>query len=102
MTQTVIQQREQFHHSRLVQDITQTSPQYREALHAITQYFAGKGSSAVEASRQAIGWIGQTVDQQAQMLSYIDTFWLLSAICFASIPIILLLRNVKLGAPAHH
>ena len=104
MTQTAIQQREQFHGSRLVHDITLASPQYQEALRSVTQYFADKGSPAAEASRQAIGWIGQTLDQQAQLLSYIDTFWLLSMICFAAIPIVLFLRNVKLGAgaAAHH
>ena len=103
MTQTAIQQREQFHTSRLVQDITRASPQYHDTLRSVTHYFIDRGSSAAEASGQAIGWIGQTISQQAQLLSYIDTFWLLSTICFASIPIALLLRNVKLGAgrPAH-
>ncbi|MGO9486526.1 MAG: DHA2 family efflux MFS transporter permease subunit [Rhodomicrobium sp.] len=103
MTQTVIQQQEQFHNSHLVQYITPTRPQYQDALRSMTQYFIDKGSSAAEASGQATAWIGQTIGQQAQILSYIDTFWLLSAICFVSIPIVLLLRNVKLGAggPAH-
>ncbi|MGO8952643.1 MAG: DHA2 family efflux MFS transporter permease subunit [Rhodomicrobium sp.] len=98
MTQTIIQQRDQFHNSRLIENIAPSSPQYQDALRAATQHFIDKGASAAEASGQAITWIGQTISQQAQLLSYIDAFWVLSTICFASIPIVLLLRTVKLGA----
>ncbi len=98
MTQTVIQQQEQFHNSQLIENVTPTGPQYQDALSAAEHYFISKGSSAAEASGQAVGWIGQTIGQQAQLLSYIGTFALLSIICFAAIPIVLLLRDVKLGA----
>lgn len=97
MTQTVFQQQEQFHNSRLIENIASASPQYQDTLRSVTQYFIDHGSSAAEASGQAIAWIGQTISQQAQLLSYIDTFSLLSWICFAAIPIVLLLRKVKLG-----
>jgi MFS transporter, DHA2 family, multidrug resistance protein len=99
MTQTVVQQREQFHNSRLIENIDPSGQQYQNALREVTQYFVNAGSSASEAAGRATAWIGQTVGQQAQVLAYIDAFWLLSVICFASIPIVLLLRNVKLGAP---
>jgi DHA2 family multidrug resistance protein len=101
MTQTVIQQREQFHNSRLIENIDPSSQQYQDALRAVTQYFVNAGSSASQAAGRATGWIGQTVGQQAQVLAYIDAFWLLSAICFAAIPIALLLGNVKLGSGRH-
>ncbi len=64
----------------------------------VTQYFIDKGSSAAEASGQAVAWIGQAIGHQAQILSYIDIFRLLSAICFAAVPLTLLLRTVRLGA----
>ena len=98
MTQTIIQQREQFHNSRLIENIAPANPLYQDTLRTVTNYFIGKGSSAAEASRQAIAWIGQTISQQTQLLSYIDAFWVLSMICLAAIPVALLLRPVRLGA----
>ncbi len=96
--QTVIQQQQQFHNSRLIENIAPSSPQYQDTARTVTQHFLNHGSSSVRASGQATAWIGETVSQQAQILSYIDAFWLLSAICFAAIPVVLLLRSVKLGA----
>ncbi len=97
MTQTVIQQREQFHTARLVVNVTPSNPVYQDTLHSVTRYFIDKGASAIEAAREATSWIGQTISQQAQILAYIDTFWVLSVICFSSIPFVLLLRPVKAG-----
>jgi DHA2 family multidrug resistance protein len=98
LTQTVIQQQQQFHNSRLIENITPSSPQYQDTLHTVIQHFINQGSSAVKASSQATAWIGQTIGTQAQLLSYIDAFWLLSLFCFAAIPVIFFLRPVKLGA----
>lgn len=102
VTQTVFQQREQFHNARLIENIAPTSPQYRDTITAATQYFRDQGASAVEASRQAVIWVGQQLDQQVQLLSYIDTFWFLAMVCFASVPIALFLRPVKLGKRQGH
>jgi MFS transporter, DHA2 family, multidrug resistance protein len=82
----------------LIESIAPSSPQYQDALRAVTQHFMNKGASTAEASRQAVEWIGQTISHQVQLLSYIDTFWVLSTICFAAIPVVLFLRAVKLGA----
>ena len=98
MIQTILLQREQFHIARLSEDISSSSPQYLDTLRSVTQYFINKGSSGAGASGQAIAWIGQTISQQAQLLSYIDAFWALSIICLAAIPAGLLLRPVRLSA----
>ena len=98
MIQTILLQREQFHTARLSEAISSSSPQYQDTLRSVTQYFINKGSSGAEASGQAIAWFGQTISQQAQLLSYVDAFWTLSIICVAAIPAGLLLRPVRLGA----
>ncbi len=99
-------QRAQFHQSRLVENIFPASPVYQDTLHNLTNYFAGRGASVADAQRRAIGWIGQTVLNQATLFSYIDVFWIYAVLAVAMIPLALLLRRVDLGAsgtgPAMH
>ncbi len=102
MTQTLLQQREQFHNARLIENINPSEPQYRDTLREATQYFIDKGSSAAEAAGQATAWIGQTIAQQAQFFSYIDIFWVLAMICICAIPLVLFLQPVYPAAPNRH
>lgn len=70
----VLAHREQFHQSRLAEHLVPSSIQYQDTLHRAAGYFAAHGSSALQAQRQAIAWIGQEVQAQASLLSYIDVF----------------------------
>jgi DHA2 family multidrug resistance protein len=94
MTQTLLQQRQQFHNSRLIEAINPSAPQYQDTVREVTQYFISKGSPAEEAAGQATAWIGQTIAQQAQFFSYIDIFWVLGMVCICAIPLVLFLRPV--------
>jgi hypothetical protein len=80
--------------------VVRSSVHYQDTFYQVTSYFAAHGSSALHAQRQAFAWIGQQVQTQASLLSYIDVFWTLMVICAAAIPLALLLRKVKLGGPA--
>jgi MFS transporter, DHA2 family, multidrug resistance protein len=40
------------------------------------------------------------LDAEAACLAYIDVFWVLMLISLATVPLSLILRKVKLGAPA--
>jgi MFS transporter, DHA2 family, multidrug resistance protein len=97
----VLTHREQFHQSRLVEQVTPTSPQYQDTLHQMTNFFVGQGSALAQAHDQAIQWIGQQVQTQASFLSYMDAFWVLMLISLSAIPLALTLRKVKLGGPVH-
>ena len=101
-SQTVLQQRQQFHQSRLVESIFPSSVNYQEALARITQYFTGHGSSQSEAASQATQWIGSIVDQQATLLSYIDIYWVFAVLALAMIPFAFLLRAPPHGRPKMH
>ncbi|WFU32295.1 DHA2 family efflux MFS transporter permease subunit [Bradyrhizobium brasilense] len=96
----VLTHRQQFHQSRLVEQVTPSSPQYQDTLHQITDFFVAQGSSLAQAHSQAIQWIGQQVQTQASFLSYMDAFWVLMLISLSAIPLALTLRKVKLGGPA--
>ena len=92
--------REQFHQSRLVENVIPSGVQYQNTLHGVTNYFVDQGSSLVEAQRQAIAWIGQQVQTLAALLAYMDTFWVLVLIALAAVPLMLTMRKVSLGAAA--
>ena len=95
--QNVLADRTQFHQSRLVENIVPSDVQYVETLRQVTRYFEQAGSSAVDAQRQAMGWIGQQVQIQAGFLGYIDTFYVLGFMAALCIPLAFLLRPTKGG-----
>ncbi len=104
LVSNVLTHREQFHQSRLVEQLTPSSPQYQDTLHRMTDFFVAQGNSLLQAQQQAVQWIGQQVQTQASFLSYMDAFWVLMLIALSAIPLALTLRNIKLGgaAPAAH
>ena len=97
----VLTHREQFHQSRLVEQVIPSSTQYQDTLQQITSFFTSHGSSLAQAHDQAIQWIGAQVQAQASYLAYMDAFWVLMLISLAAVPLALTLRNVKLGGPVH-
>jgi MFS transporter, DHA2 family, multidrug resistance protein len=97
----VLTHREQFHQSRLVEQVTPSSVQYQDTLQQITGFFTASGSSLAQAHDQAIQWIGAQVQAQASFLAYMDAFWVLALISLAAVPLALTLRKVKLGGPVH-
>jgi DHA2 family multidrug resistance protein len=104
LVSNVVTHREQFHQSRLVENVVPSSTQYQSTLQQLTDYFSGHGSSMIEAKQQAIAWIGQQVGAQASFLAYMDAFWVLMLVSLAMVPLALSLRKVTLGgaAPAAH
>jgi DHA2 family multidrug resistance protein len=97
----VLTHREQFHQSRLVEQVIPSSSQYQDTLQQITNYFTAHGSSLAQAHDQAILWIGQQVQAQASFLSYMDAFWVLMIISLSAVPLALSLRKIKLGGAVH-
>jgi MFS transporter, DHA2 family, multidrug resistance protein len=97
----VLTHREQFHQSRLVEQVIPSNTQYQDTLQQVTSYFAAHGSSLAQAHDQAIQWIGAQVQGQASFLAYVDAFWVLMLISLAAVPLALTLRKIKLGGPVH-
>jgi DHA2 family multidrug resistance protein len=101
LVSNVLTHREQFHQSRLVENVVPSSVQYQDTLHQVTSYFVAQGSEFAQAQQQAIAWIGQQVQMQASFLAYMDAFWTLMLISLAAVPLALALRKVKLGGAGH-
>ena len=97
----VLTHREQFHQSRLIEQVVPSSTSYQDTLAQVTHFFAAQGSSLAQAHDQAIQWIGQQVQSQSSYLAYMDAFWVLTLIALSAVPLALTLRKVKLGGPVH-
>jgi MFS transporter, DHA2 family, multidrug resistance protein len=97
ISQTVLARREQFHQSRLAEQVGTWNPEYGQTINNAHSYFAGQPSTGGSPSQTGIAWIGQTVLQQASFLSYIDVFVVLGVIAGVIVPLALTLRSVQVG-----
>jgi MFS transporter, DHA2 family, multidrug resistance protein len=93
----VLAHREQFHQSRLVEQVIPSSAAYQSTLQQATNYFLASSGSLAQAHDQAIQWIGAQVGAQASFLAYMDAFWVLALLSLSAIPLALSLRKVRLG-----
>jgi DHA2 family multidrug resistance protein len=99
MVQTVWQQRQQFHQSRLIEHVAPSDVGYQQTIDAMTRFFQAQGSNASDAASQAIAWVGQTLQHQINLLAYIDAFWSLAMVGLVMIPLALVVKSIDLSAP---
>ncbi|HEY6483871.1 MAG TPA: DHA2 family efflux MFS transporter permease subunit [Steroidobacteraceae bacterium] len=97
MVQTLLARGEQIHQSHLVEGLNPLNPNYVNALGRMTQTFSAQGNGAHGA---ALGSLYRSVGQQAQMLAYIDVFYLLMLITIAVLPLLFLMQRAKSGSAA--
>ncbi|OAF02904.1 EmrB/QacA family drug resistance transporter [Bradyrhizobium centrolobii] len=100
LAQTILAQRQQFHQSRLIEHAAPSDIGYQQSIDAMTRFFQAQGSNATDAASQAIAWVGKTLQQQVDLLAYIDVFWILAIIAVLMIPTAAVLRPIDLHAPA--
>ena len=97
--QTVLAQREQFHQSRLVENLNPFNTNYVQAVGSNVNALTGRlGGPA--ASQGALAQLYQGVTQQAAMLSYIDVFWGLMWFVACVFPFVFLLKAAPKGGGA--
>ena len=98
LAQTIFAQRQQFHQSRLVEHVSAPDVGYQQTIDAVTRFFVGQGSSQPDAASQAIAWVGEALQRQVNLLSYIDVFWSLAIIGALMVPLALIMKPIDLGA----
>jgi MFS transporter, DHA2 family, multidrug resistance protein len=97
---TLLAQRSQFHQATLTSHITRWDPETHDRLGQWTSHFASVGSDVFTAERQAIAMLYRETVTQAQLLAYVDDFWLL-ALMFAVVPLLLpFMRRIRLQPPS--
>ena len=94
--QTLLAQREQFHQSRLVENLNPLNPIYTQSVQSTMGTLSGP-LGAPAAMQGSLARLYQTVTRQAAMQSYIDVFWALMWFVFAVVPLAFLLRPAKGG-----
>ena len=78
MVTTLLARRAQFHQSVLSSHTTNYDPVFRNQTAGLSQQLIQSGTSAADAQHQAYGVIYQSMQNQAQLLSYIDIYKLLA------------------------
>jgi DHA2 family multidrug resistance protein len=98
---TMLARRSQFHQSILAARATNFSLQFRTAIQGTSQMFMSAG--AVTAQQQSYGQFYGSILRQANMLAYLDNFWMLGVSAMAVIPFVFLMKRPPKGAaPAAH
>jgi DHA2 family multidrug resistance protein len=100
MITTLMSRRQQFHQSSLVSHITSMDPSYTTTLQGTAANLVTQGSSAADAAAQAQHMFYGLVQRQSAMMAVTDTFWILSLVFLAMIPIVLMLKSAP--RPAGH
>jgi len=95
---TLIVRRSQYHQQILVGHVTPDTPAFRSALHALSSETAHSGLRTTDAHNQAIARFYELVNQQAHVLSYMDTFWILGAFCSLMFVLAFFLKRNDPGA----
>jgi DHA2 family multidrug resistance protein len=78
MVTTLLARRAQFHQAMLASHTTKYDPVFRNQMAALSHQLIRSGTSAADAQHQAYGVIYQLMQNQAQLLSYIDAFKVLA------------------------
>jgi DHA2 family multidrug resistance protein len=95
---TMLARRAQYHQSVLVDHISPYDPAFTQRLHAISSELMQRGESTTEALSKARGVIASLVDQQANLLSFLDCFMLLIPVALTGVAMGFLIKKVQ--APA--
>jgi len=99
---TMLARRAQYHQARLMGNISAGNPAFQSTLQAMTRALQAKGFSAADAAHRAYALIEGTVLRQANMLAYIDNFWLLGWAILLMVPLVFFMKRTKGGGMAVH
>ncbi|HEY5049207.1 MAG TPA: DHA2 family efflux MFS transporter permease subunit [Rhizomicrobium sp.] len=91
--QTMLLRREQFHQARFVETLNPLNPAFRQALGHAVKALVAHGQPQIAATQQATALIYGQMQRQAAMLSYVETFHVLTIAIFCAVPLVFLLRK---------
>jgi MFS transporter, DHA2 family, multidrug resistance protein len=99
---TLLSRRDQIHQNRLVAHVNPTNPNYRSILSALQSEFVRQGYSFSTAGHQALGEIYRMVIHQASILSYLDSFRILSVLFVVVAPLVWIMRKPHFKTEGGH
>ncbi len=90
---TFLARRTQMHQNRLVENISASHLRSGQMLQGLQGWFHSNGADNYVASRRAWAALYATVQRHANMLSFVEAFWVMSIMFLIMLPFVLLLRN---------
>ena len=88
------------HRADLIAHVSATNPAAVERLNLLKNGMIAKTGDAATAADQALTMMSRMVDKQAYLLSYLDTFRMLSYFFIGLLPLVFLIRRPKGSNPA--
>ena len=83
------------HRADLIANVYQTNPLVTERLNGLTNSILSKTGDLATATQQATNYLNFAVDKQAYLLSYLDTFRLISIFFIGVMPLVFLIPRPK-------
>lgn len=99
VVETILSRHEQLHRNELVQNLAPTRAVTQHSLNSFTDLFSNFAGH-VTAQSQAIAHVGQVLNKQATLWSYVDDFRYMALACFCCLPVVWMLKRVRGRAPA--
>ncbi len=90
---TIVARHQQLHRNELVASLDPGRVEVRGAVQGMQQYLSAQGASPTTGLQQAYGLIGQTLESQSRLWSYVDDFRYMALMCFACVPIVFALKK---------
>jgi DHA2 family multidrug resistance protein len=95
---TVVTRREQFHDSRIGEDVTIYNPETQQRLAAMQQGFMAKGADSVTALHQALGALKGVVSREAFIMAFNDAFLVMTVSIAAAALLVWFCKRPNPGA----
>jgi DHA2 family multidrug resistance protein len=92
---TLLVRRSQEHQNTLVAHVNVWDPDTAAKLKEWTDHFVSQGADTFTAGSRAIAMLYRTTTQQAQVMAYMDDFWLISMIFIGVLPLIPFMNRVR-------
>jgi MFS transporter, DHA2 family, multidrug resistance protein len=97
---TLLDHRMAFHRASLAEHLSATDPRVFERVAALEHVFTSRGLSAPEAHVRALALLDGTLQRQASVLSFNDTFFATAVLVLVFLPLVFLLGKPQSGASA--
>ena len=92
---TLLIRRSQGHQASLVSHVNVWDPDTARRLHEWTEHFLAQGADSFTAARRATAMLYRATTTQAQLMAYVDDFWLIAVVFIVVLPLLPLMRRVR-------
>ncbi len=95
MINTYVAHRFGSHRNDLISNVSIYNPQATQRINGLTQYFAGKGGTIIDAQHKAMAVVNNGIDRQSSLLSYMDAYIFVGLLFLLAMPLLLLVLDRK-------